>query len=78
MQQAASKARTGTARTGGTAHAHDGWSWDFENQQLIAVATVALRKAKERGFAPGYERQDWLKAEAEILAQAYGLTGAGS
>jgi len=45
--------------------------------QLICIATVALHKARERGFAPGYERQDWLEAKAEVLAQMYGLTGAG-
>ena len=30
------------------------------------VATAAYHKAEKRGFAPGYEVQDWLEAEAEI------------
>jgi hypothetical protein len=30
------------------------------------VATAAYHRAEKRGFAPGYEVQDWLDAEAEI------------
>lgn len=30
------------------------------------VATAAYHRAERRGFAPGYEVQDWLDAEAEI------------
>lgn len=37
-----------------------------ELQHLIAVA--AYHKAEKRGFAPGYELQDWIDAEAEIYA----------
>jgi hypothetical protein len=33
-------------------------------QQLIAE--TAYFKAKERGFAPGYELEDWIQAEAEV------------
>lgn len=32
------------------------------------VATAAYHKAEKRGFAPGYEVQDWLEAETEIDA----------
>lgn len=35
-----------------------------ELKHLIAVA--AYHRAEKRGFAPGYELQDWLDAEAEI------------
>ena len=38
-----------------------------EIQQLIAIA--AYEKALKRGFAPGYEEQDWLEAEKEILSE---------
>jgi hypothetical protein len=30
------------------------------------IATAAYHRAEKRGFAPGYEVQDWLDAEAEI------------
>lgn len=30
------------------------------------IAKAAYYKAEKRGFAPGYEEQDWLAAEAEI------------
>ena len=35
-----------------------------ELKHLIAAA--AYHRAEKRGFAPGYELQDWLDAEAEI------------
>ena len=35
-----------------------------ERRQLIA--TTAYLRAKQRGFAPGSEMEDWLAAEAEI------------
>jgi hypothetical protein len=45
---------------------------------LPLIVTLALLKARERGFAPGYESEDRIKAEAEILGHTYSLTGAGS
>ena len=38
-----------------------------ELQQLIA--TAAYHKAQKRGFGPGYEDQDWITSEQEILRQ---------
>jgi pyruvate/2-oxoglutarate dehydrogenase complex dihydrolipoamide acyltransferase (E2) component len=35
-----------------------------ELRKLIAEA--AYYRAKERGFAPGYEVDDWVQAEAEV------------
>lgn len=32
------------------------------------IATAAYHRAEKRGFAPGYEVQDWFDAEAEIAA----------
>ncbi|TCJ12390.1 DUF2934 domain-containing protein [Parasulfuritortus cantonensis] len=32
------------------------------------IAVAAYHRAEKRGFAPGYELQDWLDAEAEISA----------
>jgi hypothetical protein len=48
-----------------------------DDYRLICIATVALNKAKGRGYGPGYERQDWIEAEAEVLAQLYGMAGTG-
>ncbi|KAF0203024.1 MAG: hypothetical protein FD173_1879 [Gallionellaceae bacterium] len=33
------------------------------------IATAAYYRAEHRGFAGGYEMQDWISAEAEIDAQ---------
>ncbi len=41
-----------------------------EIYQMIAEAAYYL--AERRGFAPGFELEDWLAAEREILAQASG------
>ena len=35
-------------------------------QEMIAEA--AYYKAEQRGFIPGFEEQDWLDAENEVLA----------
>jgi hypothetical protein len=43
-------------------------SLDFDHR-LICIATLALDKAKRRGFTPGYEKQDWLNARAEFEEQ---------
>ena len=39
---------------------------DQDYQEMIAEA--AYYKAEQRGFVPGYEEQDWLDAENEVLA----------
>ena len=41
---------------------------DSDLQRWIAEA--AYYRAESRGFEPGGETQDWLAAEAEILARA--------
>ena len=40
-------------------------SFPSEEQQLM-IATAAYYKAEAHGFAPGYELEDWLAAEAEV------------
>ena len=35
-------------------------------QEMIAEA--AYYKAEQRGFIPGFEEEDWLQAESEIIA----------
>lgn len=32
------------------------------------IARAAYYRAERRGFAPGYELEDWLEAEAEVDA----------
>lgn len=33
------------------------------------IAEAAYYRAKQRGFAPGYELQDWVEAEAEVMVR---------
>lgn len=42
---------------------------DFNNQ----VAECAYYKAEQRGFLPGYEEQDWIEAEHEMLNKQVSL-----
>lgn len=37
---------------------------DADRQSMVAMA--AYFRAQKRGFAPGYEMEDWVAAEAEI------------
>jgi len=39
------------------------------------IAEAAYYRAESRGFQPGSEEQDWLAAEAEILARTRGGAG---
>ncbi|SPJ14453.1 hypothetical protein SBBP2_1250006 [Burkholderiales bacterium] len=46
---------------------------DSETKALAQIiASAARQRAEERGFMPGYEMQDWLHAQAEVMAQMYG------
>lgn len=36
--------------------------------RLERIATAAYYKAEARGFVPGLEMEDWLRAEAEVDA----------
>ena len=38
-------------------------------QHESLVRTAAYLRAERRGFAPGYEVEDWLAAEAEVSAR---------
>ncbi len=40
-----------------------------------SIALLAYQRAQDRNFEPGHELDDWLDAEAEILAQAKALKG---
>ena len=37
---------------------------DADRQSMVAMA--AYFRAQKRGFAPGYEMEDWIAAEAEV------------
>jgi hypothetical protein len=54
--------RTRSASFGGNARAE--LSPD-EVRKLISEA--AYYRAKQRGFAPGHELEDWIQAEAEVM-----------
>lgn len=41
-----------------------------EARQLIAEA--AYFRAKQRGFEPGHELEDWVQAESEVLSRLNG------
>jgi len=41
-----------------------------ELRQLISEA--AYYRAKQRGFAPGHELEDWIQAEAEVIRRLNG------
>ena len=41
-----------------------------ETKRLIAEA--AYYRAKQRGFAPGRELEDWIEAESEVMGRSNG------
>lgn len=47
-------------------------------QELLRtmVAEAAYYRAERRGFLPGWEMEDWLSAEAEVLTQLCGTPAA--
>lgn len=38
-------------------------------KRAALIAEAAYYRAEKRGFAPGYEQEDWLAAEAEVDAR---------
>jgi Protein of unknown function (DUF2934) len=36
------------------------------------IAEAAYFRAKERGFAPGHELEDWVEAESEVMGRING------
>jgi hypothetical protein len=41
-----------------------------QSERRRRIAEAAYHRAQLRGFAPGYEEEDWLEAEKEIDAMA--------
>jgi len=37
-----------------------------EEEMRRQIAEAAYYRAKQRGFAPGYELEDWVQAESEV------------
>ena len=44
-----------------------------ELRKLISEA--AYYRAKQRGFTPGHELEDWIQAEAEVMSRIGGRAG---
>ncbi len=57
--------KTGSSASATEAPQRAPWQDEF----IGAVAKAAYFLAEQRGFAPGFEMQDWLSAEAELRAQ---------
>lgn len=41
----------------------------MEEQSRLKIQEAAYYLAEKRGFAPGHELADWLKAKAQIIKQ---------
>ena len=41
------------------------------------IAEAAYYRAKQRGFTPGHEDEDWIQAEAEVLRRIGGERTSG-
>jgi hypothetical protein len=41
-------------------------NFDPSSSREALIATTAYYRAEQRGFAPGYEQEDWLAAEREV------------
>ena len=69
---AASKAATRkkTARKAASTRARPAAAPRSAAEREEMVRTAAYFRAERRGFAPGYEWEDWLAAEAEVSALA--------
>ena len=59
--------RAASMPMGGTAHSGAG---SEETRRKIAEA--AYFRAKERGFEPGHELEDWVEAESEVMGRVNG------
>jgi len=40
-------------------------------ERHLRICELAYRRAEQRGFAPGFEVEDWLEAEREVDAGRY-------
>lgn len=65
-RKATSEQRATPAATSMASSLRSGMSAD-ETKRLIAVA--AYYRAKQRGFEPGHELDDWVEAESEVMGR---------
>jgi hypothetical protein len=46
-----------------------------EAELLELISQAAYYRAEKRGFSPGLEADDWLQAEAEVMARLQAMCG---
>ena len=46
-----------------------------EAELLELISEAAYYRAEKRGFSPGLEAEDWLQAEAEVMARLQAMRG---
>jgi len=46
-----------------------------EAELLEMISEAAYYRAEKRGFMPGLEHDDWLQAEAEVMARLQAMRG---
>jgi hypothetical protein len=46
-----------------------------EAELLELISEAAYYRAEKRGFSPGLEHDDWLQAEAEVMARLQAMRG---
>lgn len=63
---AARKERAAPAKRTPNAVSHSNPQPSAEEVRKL-VSEAAYYRAKQRGFAPGHELEDWVQAEAEVL-----------
>ena len=64
---AAKKPRAQTTRSARTPHSGDA-RVDLSPEELRKlISEAAYYRAKQRGFTPGHELEDWVQAEQEVM-----------
>jgi hypothetical protein len=65
--------KPGTKAPASPAPATSGARADISNNDVRRqIAEAAYLRAKERGFEPGHEVQDWVEAESEVMGRING------
>ena len=69
------KEASDVAKTEAVSKARTGGNLRSPEELHQAIAVVAYHMAESRNFEPGHQTQDWLNAEAEVLAEMEGMKG---
>ena len=64
-----------TSKTEAAAEAGTGGTLRSPAELHQTISVVAYYLAERRSFEPGHEMEDWLNAEAQVLAETQGLRG---